>query len=86
MFVTWLGFFLKLKKTVNIALKNFVLISNKVTLIVTGESLERFVVHVNLRVYTFHSIQCLFIKEEIGKSVKVLHAVDKNSPLRRRGK
>ena len=61
------------------------MISNKVTWIVTWESLERSAVHVSLRVYVLHSMQWPFIKGEVGKLWKVVHTVDKNSPLRRMG-
>ena len=77
LFVTWLEFSIEFNKIFNIALKKFVLISNKVTLIVTWESLERFTVHVQL-----HCMQCLFIKGEIGKFLKVVYTVDKNSRLK----
>ena len=77
LFVTWLAFSIEFNKIFNIALKKFVLISNKVTLIVTWESLERFTVHVQL-----HCMQCLFIKGEIGKFLKVVYTVDKSSPIK----
>ena len=82
LFVTWLEFSIEFNKIFNIALKNFVLISNKVTWIVTWEYLERFTVYVSLRVYVLHCMQCLFIKGEIGKFLKVVYTVDKNSPLK----
>ena len=41
--------------------------------------------HVSLRAYVLHSMQWPFIKGEVEKLWKVVHTVDKNSPLRRRG-
>ena len=82
LFVTWLEFSIEFNKIFNIALKNFVLISDKVTSIVTQKSLERFTMHVSLRVYAFHCMLCLFIKEQIAKFLKVDYTVDKNSPLK----
>ena len=38
------------------------MISKKVTWIVTWENLERFAVHVSLKVYALHSMECPFIK------------------------
>ena len=83
--VTWLEFSIEFNKIFNITLKIFVLISNKVTWIVTWESLERFTVHVSLRVYALHCMQCLFIKRELRKFLKVVYTVNKNSPLKQRG-
>ena len=59
------------------------MITNKVTWVVTRESLETFAVHVSFRLYALHCIQCSFIKRVIGKFLKVVYRVDKNSPLRR---
>ena len=80
--VTLLEFFIEFNKIFNITLKNFVLIRNNVTWILTWESLERFTVHVSLRVYALHCMQCLFIKGEIRKFLKVVYTVNKNSPLK----
>ena len=77
LFVIWLEFSTEFNKIFNIVLKFFVLISNKVTWIVTWESLERFTVHVQLC-----CMQCLFIKRGIGKFLKVIYTVDKSSPLK----
>ena len=78
--------FYRVQQNSQYCIKNFVLISNKVTWIVTWEILERFVVHVSLRVYALYCMQCPFIKAEMEKLLKIVETVDKNSPLKRRGK
>ena len=63
----WLGYYLagvlyRAQQNSQYCIKIFVVISKKVTWIVTWENLERFAVHVSLKVYALHSMECPFIK------------------------